>query len=318
MKKILIIEKIHKSALDILKKREDFSFEVVENLDLNYLKEKIKDCDAVALKVFQLTKELINSAPKLKIISRHGVGYDNVDLDIVKKRKITLAITANANATSVAEHIFFMILNISRGLNAYDRCVKSGSFLKKHELSLTQELYNKKIFIVGFGRVAKKLTKRCLGFDMKVYAYDPNVDQKTIESLGGVKIENLDDGLKDADILSLNAPLNNKTNNMINLDKMKKMKKNSIIINTSRGGIVNEKDLNEALNKGIVFGAGLDVFEKEPPDNTNPLLKNNRVILSPHAATLTEECTKRMGEDTIKNIIDFFDGNLEKSMIVKL
>ena len=211
-----------------------------------------------------------------------------------------------------------MILNISKGMNAYDKCVKEGNFSKKNQLSPTQELYNKKILIVGFGNVAKKLIKRCLGFEMKVYVYDPKADKKVIQSLGGTKIENFDKGLEDVDILSLNVPLNKNTHNMINMEKIKIMKKNSIIINTSRGGIVNEKDLNEALNKNIIFGAGLDVFEKEPPDPNNPLLKNNRVLLSPHAAALTEESKKRMGEDTIKNIIDFFDGKLEQSKIVKL
>ena len=318
MKKVIIIEKIHKSAINILESRKDFNYEIIENLDFNILKKKIKDCDAIALKVFKLNKELIDSAQKLKIISRHGVGYDNIDLDAVKKKKITLTITKNANAVSVAEHIFFMILNISKGMNAYDKCVKEGNFSKKNQLSPTQELYNKKILIVGFGNVAKKLIKRCLGFEMKVYVYAPKADKKVIQSLGGTKIENFDKGLEDVDILSLNVPLNKNTHNMINMEKIKIMKKNSIIINTSRGGIVNEKDLNEALNKNIIFGAGLDVFEKEPPDPNNPLLKNSRVLLSPHAAALTEESKKRMGEDTIKNIIDFFDGKLEQSSIVKL
>jgi D-3-phosphoglycerate dehydrogenase len=108
------------------------------------------------------------------------------------------------------------------------------------------------------------------------------------------------------------------TYNMINLEKMKMMKKTSIVINTSRGGVVNEKDLNEALNKKIIYGAGLDVFEKEPPDDDNPLLKNEKVLLSPHAATFTKECTSKMAVQTAQNIIDFFDNKLDKSMVVKL
>ncbi len=131
MKKVLIIEKIHNSGIELLKKRKDFTYEIVENLEVNFLKSKLKDCDAVSLKVFKLDKELIESAEKLKIISRHGVGYDNVDLITTKKKNITLAITAKANATSVAEHVFFMMLSISRGVEMYDECVRSGNFSKK-------------------------------------------------------------------------------------------------------------------------------------------------------------------------------------------
>ena len=153
---------------------------------------------------------------------------------------------------------------------------------------------------------------------MQVYAYDPFVDQKIIESFGGIKVNDLEEGLKDTDILSLSVPLTEQTYNMINIEKMKIMKKNAIIINTSRGGIVNEKDLDEALNKGFIYGAGLDVFEKEPLDTNNSLLKNKKVFLSPHSSTFTEECTKRMGKETIQNIIDFFEDKLDQSKVVKL
>ena len=136
--------------------------------------------------------------------------------------------------------------------------------------------------------------------------------------MGGIKVNDLDKGLKEADILSLSVPLTKKTYNMINLEKMKMMKKNSIIINISRGSVVNEKELNEAVNKGIIYGAGLDVFEKEPPDNDNPLLKNKRIVLSPHAATFTNECLSNMSVETVQNVIDFFEDKLNKSMIVKL
>ncbi len=172
--------------------------------------------------------------------------------------------------------------------------------------------------MIGFGRIGKKLIKRCLGFEMKVYAYDPYVEKNVIESFGGIKIDNLEEGLKEADIISLSVPLTKETQNLITLEKMEMMKKNSIIINISRGGIINEKDLNEALNKKIIYGAGLDVFEKEPPDNNNPLLKNKRIVLSPHAATFTQECLSKMSTETVQNIIDFFEGRLNNNSIVKL
>ena len=318
MKKVLIIEEIHKSGIDLLKKRDDFSFELVENIEKKFLKNKLKEFDAITLKVFKFDSELIESANNLKIISRHGVGYDNVDLETIKKKNITLAITAKANAASVAEHVFFMMLNLSKGSNMYDKLVKQGNFTKKHSLNLTKELWQKKILIVGYGRIGTNLIKKCKGFEMNVYVYDPYVDKKIIEHSGAKKIENLKDTIKEMDYVSIHSPLTKETKNMFNLEMFKKMKRSSIIINTSRGGVINEADLNEALNKNLIFGAGLDVFEKEPPDTNNLLLKNEKVFLSPHVSTFTEECIERMGMEVVQNIIDFFDGKLEKSKIVKV
>ena len=229
-------------------------------------------------------------------------------------------ITATTASVSPAEHIMFMILNISKGVDLYDKAVRDGKFdsIMHMKNNNNFELANKKILIIGFGRIGRKLIKRCLGFEMKVYAYDPFVDQKTIKSFGGVKVKDLNDGLKEADILSLSVPLTEKTHNMINLEKMKIMKKSAVIINISRGRVVNEKDLDEALNTGLLYGAGIDVFEKEPPDNDNPLLTNKRVVLSPHAATFTNECRSNMSVETVQNVIDFFENKINKSMIVKL
>ncbi len=318
MKKVLIIEKIHNSGIELLKKRQDFTYEIVENLEVNFLKNKLKDCDAVSLRVFKLDKELIESAEKLKIISRHGVGYDNVDLKTTKKKNITLAITAKANAVSVAEHVFFMMLSISRGVGMYDKCVRDGNFSKRNDLQLTKELWNKNILIAGFGRIGKNLIKKCKGFDMNVFVYDPYVDEETITGFGGKKINDFSKNVRDMDYLSFHLPSTDETKNLIDLKVLSSMKKSAILINTSRGTVINELDLNEALNKNMILGAGLDVFAEEPPDSNNPLLKNKKVFLSPHVSTFTEECTERMGVDTIQNIIDFFDGKLDKSMIVKL
>ena len=133
-----------------------------------------------------------------------------------------------------------------------------------------------------------------------------------------IKINSIIDGLKIADYVSLHMPLTKETKNLINYSILKQMKKNAIIVNTARGGIINEIDLDKALNENLIFGAGLDVFEKEPIDKNNPLLTNKKVLLSPHSATFTNECKSRMSIETINNIIDFFDNKIDKSMIVKL
>ena len=320
MKKIAIVDKIHSDGIKLLEENPRFQYEIIEDLSKKNLISKLPSFDGITLRRGKIDTEILEKCKRLKVISRHGVGYDNVDIKFLKENNITLLVTATTTAVSPAEHIMFMILNISKGIDLYDKAVRSGKFESMVHMknNNTFELSNKKILIVGFGRIGRKLIKRCLGFEMKVYAYDPFVDQKTIESFGGIKVNDLNDGLKKTDILSLSVPLTKKTHNMINLEKIKIMKKSAIIINTSRGAVVNEKDLNEALNKEIIYGAGLDVFEKEPPDNDNPLLKNKRIVLSPHAATFTKECLSKMSIETVQNVIDFFENKLNKSMIVKL
>ena len=192
------------------------------------------------------------------------------------------------------------------------------AILKNSHKIQTIELYNKEILIAGFGRIGKALIKRCLNFEMKVKIYDPYVDKKVIKENGGEKVENFDEAIRSCDILSLHMPLTKETKNILNYDKIKKMKKKAILINTARGGIINENDLDKALKDGLIFGAGLDVFVNEPIDKDSVLLKNNKIILSPHSATFTDECTSRMAIETIKNIIDFFDNKIQKEMVVKL
>ena len=318
MKKILVIQPIHEEGINLLKDNSDFEYEVVDNVNTEFLKSKIKDCDGISIRTAKLSGDVIEAANNLKIISRHGVGYDNIDLEVSKKKDITLAITATANAVAVAEHVMFMILNISKRGSMYDDTVKSGKFNERNKLPKTVELWNKNILIAGFGRIGQALIKRCLGFEMNVFVFDPFVSKEFIEKRGGTKVDNLSETSKDMDAISLHIPLNDKTKNIINYELLKYMKKNCIIINAARGGIVNEVDLDRALNENLIFGAGLDVFETEPPAENNPLLKNKKVFLSPHTAAFTEECMTRMGKETIQNIFDFFDGNLENSKKVKL
>jgi len=317
-KKILIIQPIHADGIKLLEENSDYEFEIVENTEKEFLKSKIKDCDGISIRTAKLPGEVIEGSTKLKIISRHGVGYDNIDLESAKKNNITIAITATANAVAVAEHVMFMLLNISKKGNMYDETVKSGKFNDRNKLPKTLELWNKNMLIAGFGRIGQALIKRCHGFEMKVFVYDPFVSKEIIEKHGGIKVDSLEEASKNMDAISLHVPLNEKTKNIINYDLLKNMKKNCIVINAARGGVINEIDLDKALNENLILGAGLDVFEIEPPDSDNPLLKNNKVFLSPHTAAFTEECMTRMGKETIQNIIDFFNEKLEKSKVVKL
>ena len=318
MFKIGIVEKIDNTGLKLFDNHSNFKYEIVENVSKDNLIKVLPKYDGLTLRVAKLDSEILSHCKKLKVISRHGVGYDNIDLNYIKKNNISLLITATANAVAVAEHAMYMILSLSKGITSYDKAVRSGEFKKNVSQIETYELYNKEILIAGFGRIGKNLIKKCKGFEMKVNIYDPFVDGETIKSLGGNKVQNLSSAVKTAYFISIHIPLNNETKNLIDINMLNKMKKNAIIVNTSRGGVINEKDLDKALKEKIIFGAGLDVFEKEPPDLNNPLLKNEKALLSPHSSSFTNECKKRMSVETVQNIIDFFENKTKPYMIVKL
>ena len=220
------------------KNNPDYEFEIIENTDIEFLKTKIKDCDGASIRIAKLPGEVISEAKNLKIISRHGVGYDNIDLKTAKEKDIKIAITANANAVTVAEHVMFVLLNIAKRRELYHTTVKEGNFKDRNKLPKTIEVWKKNFLIMGFGRIGKALIKRCLGFEMNVFVYDPFVDKDTIENLGGKKVDNLEEAVKTMDVISLHMPLTDKTENLINYNLLKTMKKNCIIINAARGGII--------------------------------------------------------------------------------
>ena len=282
MYKIGIIDTMKDKGIELLMNYKDFDCEIVTDLSRENLLLKLPEFDGITLRRGKIDREILNKCDKLKVIARHGVGYDSVDTECLKEKGITLLVAHNSTSTSPAEHIMFMIMNIYKGVSMFDTMVRDGDFVKAIHLNIEQnfELFNKTILIAGFGRIGKKLIKKCLGFDMKVIVFDPYVDDVTITSFGGAKVATLEEGLKKADILSLSLPLNSETKNFITLKEMKLMKKSSIIINAARGGVVNEEDLNNALDNNIIAFAGIDVFEKEPPEPTNPLITNKKVVLS--------------------------------------
>ena len=210
MKKILIIQPIHEAGIELLKYNNNYEFEIIEDAEISNLKSKIVDCDGVSIRTAKLPAEAINVTKNLQIISRHGVGYDNIDLKSSKDKNITITITATANAVAVAEHVMFMLLSISKRKNMYDESVKTGKFEERNKLAKTIELWNKNILIAGFGRIGKALIKRCLGFEMNVFVYDPYVDEKIITKFGGKKILNFSEAIKDMDYVSLHMPFTKK------------------------------------------------------------------------------------------------------------
>ncbi len=301
--KVAIVGSVHPKGLNFLKEHEFEVFEV-NNFEPENLKKKLELVDGVLLRTSRLDKDILSHCKSLKIISRHGVGYDNVDLDYMNKKKIALSITSTSNAISVAEHVMSFFLYLTKNLSSSDDFVRKGNFEKKLDLPDFFELYEKKVLIVGFGRIGREVAKRCKGFDMNVYVYDPFLDSDFIKKYNCMKIEK-NEGLSLADFVTVHLPLNKSTKDFISSKELKSMKKNSILVNTSRGGIVNENDLYQALSSKIIRSAGIDVFENEPPNINHPFFNLDNILLTPHNAALTFECRERMSLEASQNIVYF-------------
>ena len=305
MKNVALIGEIHPDGIDVLKKNQCKVIDL-NNASEEKLKENLKIVDGIVVRTANLNANLLKECLSLKIVARHGVGYDNVDIDYLNNNGIALAITGTANAVSVSEHVITMFLYLCKLINKSDLLVKKGRFSEKKLLPNFFEIFEKNILILGFGRIGKALAKRCLGFDSKVYVYDPYIDSSVIKEN---KCESIDliDGFKIADFISVHMPLNKETKNMIGKEQFSLMKKTCIVVNAARGGIVNEKDLVWALTNKEIYGAGLDVYEKEPPDSSNPLFGLDNIVLSPHKSALTLECRKRMSVESCENIVYYLN-----------
>ena len=313
--KVAVLGKVDQKGLSFLRENE-FKVIEIENFEIQNLKEQLKDVDGILLRTTKLDKEILEHCDNLKIISRHGVGYDNVDLDFLNENKIALCITSTSNAVSVAEHVLSFFIYLTKKLSLSDSLVKEGNFEKRSELPNFFELYKKKVLIIGFGRIGKEVAKRCLGFDMEVYVYDPFLDNEIIIRNQCIPIEK-NQGLAIADFITIHLPLNRDTKNFISQTELNLMRKNSILVNTSRGGIVNENDLCIALDSKKIQGAGMDVFVSEPPESNHPFFKLDNILLTPHNAALTLECRERMSLEASQNIV-FFLNNMSELNVENL
>ena len=301
--KVAILGTIHPKGLEFLREN-DLEVIEVKNFENQSLKEELKFVDAILLRTLKLDRDILQHCNNLKIISRHGVGYDNVDLDFLNERKIALGITSTSNAVSVSEHVMSFFIYLTKNLSLSDSYVKQGNFDKRSELPDIYELYEKKVLIMGFGRIGKEVAKRCQGFDMETYVYDPFLDSDYIKEKNCIPIEK-DYGLDIADFVSIHLPLNKNTKNFISQKELELMKKSTVLVNTSRGGIVNENDLYRALKSKKIRGAGMDVFISEPPESNHPFFQLNNILLTPHNAALTLECRARMSLEASENIFYF-------------
>lgn len=302
--KILITEKISPTGLDLLKKSGiDFTYEPDAGEQPQKLKQLIRDASALIVRsTTQVTADLITCAGELKVIGRAGIGVDNIDVMAASKKGIIVMNTPAGNVITTAEHAIALLCALTRNIPQATHSLKSGKWEKSRFIGT--EIYHKKLGIIGCGNIGKTVANRALGLKMKVLAYDPYLSDEIAKEIGVEKVE-LNELFKQSDYITVHTPLNDKTRHLIAKDAFKKMKKGVYIINCARGGIVKEDDLLWAIEKEIVSGAALDVFEKEPVEPNHPLLKSDRVIATPHLGASTEEAQENVAIQIIQQIADF-------------
>jgi D-3-phosphoglycerate dehydrogenase len=286
--------------LEHLKKYAELEYKIVRNNspeDRDYVAAQIGDADSVIVGSDVIDRYVLDKCPNLKVISKHGVGLDNIDLKLAQERGITVTKTTLANNEAVADLTLLMMLAVLRKLP--ERTINSDT-PDWSPKPLTHDLYQKTVGIIGYGEIGRSVARRLAGFSCEILAYDPCFEEAGFEKF--VKKAELEEIYSASDIITLHAPLNEKTRQLINGETLRKMKEGVVIINTSRGDLIDEKALYQALVDGKVQGAGLDVFSKEPPVG-EPLLTLPNVVATPHIATHTVESNYRMGIRAVENVI---------------
>jgi D-3-phosphoglycerate dehydrogenase / 2-oxoglutarate reductase len=310
-KKIFITESFSQAGRILLGERDDIEMvefpNMISAIDFQTKLREHAPVHGVALGGTRFGETELEASGDMKVVTRIGVGFDAVDVPALSKRRVPLMVAGTANSPSVAEHAVFMMLTLAKRATEMHSIVRDNRWAARLGM-LPYDLFGKTVLIVGFGRIGSRTAKRCLAMEMTVLVYDPYKPATDIKAAGCEPVTDLDATLPRADFVTIHCPKNAETVGMFNAARIKLMKPAAYLINTARGGIVDEKALHEALVSKKLAGAGLDVFEQEPPPAQHPLLALPNVIMAPHVAGVTREAVDRMSEQTARNILSALDG----------
>ena len=262
----------------------------------------IKDVDGIIIGIDELSAEIIEEANALKVISKYGIGLDNIDINMATNKKIIVTSTPTANVDAVADLTFGLILSLARRIPEADKKTKSG----KWEKIIGKSVWEKTLGVIGLGKIGRQVVKRAQGFEMNILVFDIVEDKKFAQKYC-IKYINLEKLLQKSDYITIHIPLNDTTRNMISYEELGKIKKEAFLINTSRGGIVDEEALYNALRNNKLRGAALDVYNNEPL-RESPLKELDNVIMTPHIGAYTEEAIENMSIQAAQNLIDVLEG----------
>lgn len=301
--KVLISDSMSERCVEIFKNAPGLQVDVNTKLKPEELKKVIKDYHALVVRsATKVTAEIIEAADNLKVIGRAGTGVDNIDTQAATKKGIVVMNTPGGNTITTAEHAVSMLMALARKIPQATASMRKGEWEKKKFEGT--EVTSKTLGILGVGNIGSVVADRAQGLKMNVIAYDPYLSQEAANRMG-VELVSLEELYKKSDFISIHVPLTNETKNLVNKDAFAKMKKGVKIVNCARGGIVNEKDLCDAIKAGIVSSAALDVFEKEPTPPDNPLLQMEEVILTPHLGASTAEAQENVAIAIAEQIVDY-------------
>jgi D-3-phosphoglycerate dehydrogenase / 2-oxoglutarate reductase len=311
--KVLVVQPLHAVALALLDARDDVEYMVVTDVSESNLLAHVGEADALTLRDAPLPISVVRAGTRLRVISRHGVGYDNVPIDTCTALGIPVTLVGPVNAVSVAEHTMMLMLAAARVAIELDSSTRRGDFAVRGRVRGV-ELKGRTLLLVGYGRIGQEVAARAAAFGMRIVAVDPYV---TPGDHAGVEFAaDLDGALVEADVVSLHVPLTDETRNLIDRRRIGLMRTGAILVNASRGGTVDEAALLDSIRAGHLHGAGIDTFASEPLPADSPLLAERRIVLSPHAAALTEEALIAMGVATVNNALAALDGRLDPELVV--
>ncbi|HWX48472.1 MAG TPA: hydroxyacid dehydrogenase [Roseomonas sp.] len=315
MPDILVISPIHRDGLARLEAEPGFTLIPPSEVTPASLPGLLARAEGIIVRGTRVDHALLDQAPRLRFVCRHGVGYDSVDVPALTERGITLAITPEANAASVAEHALMLMLALSRQVVHFNAGVRRGDWVVPSS-SPTQDLAGRAVLLLGFGRIGTRVARLCAAFGMRVLVHDPFIPANTIRGLGYEPAPDLPAALAQAEIVSLHCPSNATTRGMVDVAFLAAMRPGALLVNTARGTLVDEAALEAALRSGHLAGAGLDVIAEEPMTTAIPLLSLDTVIVTPHVAASTAQGLRRMALASAENTIQFFTGTLAPDCIV--
>lgn len=268
----------------------------------------LADAEGVALIATPFGEAEIRAGPAIRVVARLGVGYDRVDVPALTRRGIPLMVTGDANSPSVAEQALYFMLEFAKRGAALNAMVREHRWMDRWSEALPTDLFGKAVLVVGFGRTGTRIARACLALGMTVRVYDPYVEPAVIAAAGCIPERDLDVALRHADFVTLHCPKTAETTGMFGAARLARMKPSAYLVNTARGGIVDQPALHAALTAGVIRGAALDVFDREPPASDEPLLRLPNVIAAPHLAGVTRESFDRMAVVGVTNLLSVLDG----------
>lgn len=315
MPHIVVADPIHPDGIDRLLKAPGVTLDHPGSATNVALADRLREADGLIVRGTPVDEALLEHAQRLRVVCRHGVGYDLVDVPALTGRGIALMITPEANAASVAEHALMLMLSLARNVVPVSAAVRRGEWRVRGQ-SGTFELGGRSVLVIGFGRIGTRVARLCAAFGMRVMVYDPYMPAGTIRGAGYEAVVERDAGLAQADFVTVHIPANDATRGLVNATFLSRMKRGAVLVNTARGTLVDEAALEAALRSGHLAAAGVDVLRVEPMKEPVSMLALDNLIVTPHVAASTAEGLRRMAWDSAGNVLDFLAGRPDRDAIV--